>query len=135
MFVILFLYPFCVCSAMVLISFVVSTLCPFPFLLPRIKMLFKFARKCATMVLYGSNAERSAPGALANHCLSYTGLYLIGNSLFGSNFLAPWFSYNIHIAISRKFNLELCQIFAFLNYGCSLTLQWTGYTHYCRFGY
>lgn len=62
----------------------------------------------APCVLYGSNAERlgSAPGTFANHCLPYTGLYLIGNSLFGWNCLAPWFSYSSRTAIRRKFNLE-----------------------------
>ncbi|KAL4347115.1 hypothetical protein GQ457_17G009510 [Hibiscus cannabinus] len=49
----------------------------------------------APCVLYGSNVERvkSAPGTFANHCLPYSGLYLIGNSFFGWNCLAPWFSY------------------------------------------
>ncbi|KAL3536297.1 hypothetical protein ACH5RR_004758 [Cinchona calisaya] len=62
----------------------------------------------APCVLYGSNAERlgSAPGTFANHCLPYTGLYLIGNSFFGWNCLAPWFSYTSRTAIRRKFNLE-----------------------------
>uniref|UniRef100_A0A2P2JEU0 Cell number regulator 8 n=1 Tax=Rhizophora mucronata TaxID=61149 RepID=A0A2P2JEU0_RHIMU len=62
----------------------------------------------APCVLYGSNAERlgSSPGTFANHCLSYSGLYLIGNSIFGCNFLAPWFSYTSRTAIRRKFNLE-----------------------------
>ncbi|MBA0596832.1 hypothetical protein Gorai_013639 [Gossypium raimondii] len=46
----------------------------------------------APCVLYGSNVERlgSAPGTFANHCLPYSGLYLIGNSFFGWNCLAPW---------------------------------------------
>nr|GMD33284.1 cell number regulator 8-like [Ipomoea batatas] len=62
----------------------------------------------APCVLYGSNVERigSSPGAFANHCLPYTGLYLIGNSFFGWNCLAPWFSYPSRTAIRRKFNLE-----------------------------
>ncbi|KAG8376528.1 hypothetical protein BUALT_Bualt09G0072800 [Buddleja alternifolia] len=62
----------------------------------------------APCVLYGTNVERlgSAPGTFANHCLPYSGLYLIGNALFGSNCLAPWFSYPIRTAIRRKFNLE-----------------------------
>ncbi|XP_039047605.1 cell number regulator 8-like [Hibiscus syriacus] len=62
----------------------------------------------APCVLYGSNAERlgSAPGTFANHCLPYSGLYLIGNSFFGWNCLAPWFSYPTRTAIRRKFNLE-----------------------------
>ncbi|KAB1223909.1 Cell number regulator 8 [Morella rubra] len=62
----------------------------------------------APCVLYGSNAERlgSSPGTFANHCLSYCGLYLIGNSVFGWNCLAPWFSYTSRTAIRRKFNLE-----------------------------
>lgn len=62
----------------------------------------------APCVLYGSNVERmgSSPGAFANHCLPYTGLFVIGNSLFGWNCLAPWFSYPTRTAIRRKFNLE-----------------------------
>ncbi|XP_031398802.1 cell number regulator 8 [Punica granatum] len=62
----------------------------------------------APCVLYGSNAERlgSAPGTFANHCLPYFGLYLIGNSFFGQNCIAPWFSYPTRTAIRRKFNLE-----------------------------
>ncbi|KAI3473253.1 hypothetical protein Pfo_029855 [Paulownia fortunei] len=62
----------------------------------------------APCVLYGTNVERlgSAPGTFANHCLPYTGLYLIGNAFFGWNCLAPWFSYPIRTAIRRKFNLE-----------------------------
>ncbi|KAK8359568.1 hypothetical protein V6Z11_A04G104700 [Gossypium hirsutum] len=62
----------------------------------------------APCVLYGSNVERlgSAPGTFANHCLPYSGLYLIGNSFFGWNCLAPWFSYSTRTAIRRKFNLE-----------------------------
>ncbi|KAL8480621.1 hypothetical protein ACS0TY_027242 [Phlomoides rotata] len=62
----------------------------------------------APCVLYGSNVERlgSTPGTFANHCLPYTGLYLMGNTFFGWNCLAPWFSYPIRTAIRRKFNLE-----------------------------
>ncbi|XP_043700735.1 cell number regulator 8-like [Telopea speciosissima] len=62
----------------------------------------------APCMLYGSNVERlgSGPGAFANHCLSYTALYFLGNSLFGWNCLAPWFSYPSRTAIRRKFNLE-----------------------------
>ncbi|CAI0426925.1 unnamed protein product [Linum tenue] len=62
----------------------------------------------APCVLYGSNAERlgSAPGTFANHCLPYIGLYLIGNSVFGWNCLAPWFSYPTRTAMRRRFNLE-----------------------------
>ncbi|XP_068317683.1 cell number regulator 8-like [Pyrus communis] len=62
----------------------------------------------APCVLYGSNAERlgSAPGTFANHCLPYSALYLIGNTFFGWNCLAPWFSYPRRTAIRRKFNLE-----------------------------
>ncbi|KAG8504145.1 hypothetical protein CXB51_002489 [Gossypium anomalum] len=59
-------------------------------------------------VLYGTNVERlgSDPGTFANHCLPYSVLYLIGNSFFGWNCLAPWFSYPTRTAIRRKFNLE-----------------------------
>ncbi|XP_076937633.1 cell number regulator 8-like [Bidens hawaiensis] len=62
----------------------------------------------APCVVYGSNVERlgSAPGTFANHCLPYTGLYLIGNSLFGWNCMAPWFSYPTRTAIRKKFNLQ-----------------------------
>ena len=62
----------------------------------------------APCVLYGSNVERlgSAPGTFANHCLPYSGLYLIGTFFFGCNFLAQWFSYPTRTAIRRKFNLE-----------------------------
>ncbi|XP_059305764.1 cell number regulator 8 [Lycium ferocissimum] len=62
----------------------------------------------APCVLYGSNAERlgSAPGSFANHCLPYTGLYVIGQSFFGSNCVAPFFTYPSRTAIRRKFNLE-----------------------------
>ncbi|KAL6987421.1 Cell number regulator 8 [Sarracenia purpurea var. burkii] len=59
-------------------------------------------------VLYGSNVERigSGQGTFANHCLAYSGLYLLGNSFFGWNCLAPWFSYRSRTAIRQKFNLE-----------------------------
>lgn len=59
-------------------------------------------------VLYGSNAERllAGTGTFSNHCLPYCGLYLIGQSFFGWNCLAPWFSYPSRTAIRRKFNLE-----------------------------
>ncbi|KAH8485235.1 hypothetical protein Peur_071116 [Populus x canadensis] len=62
----------------------------------------------APCVLYGSNAERlgSTPGTFANHCMQYSGLYLIGSSFFGGNCIAPWFSYPSRTAIRRKFNLE-----------------------------
>ncbi|XP_038721283.1 cell number regulator 8-like [Tripterygium wilfordii] len=62
----------------------------------------------APCVLYGSNVERlgSVPGTFSNHCFPYTGLYLIGNSFFGWNCLAPLFSYPTRTAIRRKFNLE-----------------------------
>ncbi|CAK7342982.1 unnamed protein product [Dovyalis caffra] len=62
----------------------------------------------APCVLYGSNVERlgSTPGTFATHCLPYSGLYLIGNSFFGGNCIAPWFSYPSRTAIRRKFNLE-----------------------------
>ncbi|XP_051130589.1 cell number regulator 8-like [Andrographis paniculata] len=62
----------------------------------------------APCVLYGTNVERlgSSPGTFANHCMPYTGLYLFGNTFFGWNCLAPWFSYPIRTAIRRKFNLE-----------------------------
>ncbi|XP_009767586.1 cell number regulator 8-like [Nicotiana sylvestris] len=62
----------------------------------------------APCVLYGSNAERigSAPGSFSNHCLPYTGLYLIGQSFFGWNCMAPWFSYPSRTALRQKFNLE-----------------------------
>ncbi|KAJ8899762.1 hypothetical protein K2173_019462 [Erythroxylum novogranatense] len=62
----------------------------------------------APCVLYGSNIERlgSSTGTFTNHCLSYTGLYLIGNAIFGWNCLAPWFTYPSRTALRRKYNLE-----------------------------
>lgn len=62
----------------------------------------------APCVVYGSNVERlgSAPWSFANHCLPYYGLYLIGNSFFGWNCMAPWFSYPTRTAIRSRFNLE-----------------------------
>ncbi|XP_024028721.1 cell number regulator 8 [Morus notabilis] len=62
----------------------------------------------APCVLYGSNVERlrSSTGTFANHCLPYSGLYLLGNFFFGGNLLAPWLSYPSRSAIRRKFNLE-----------------------------
>nr|GMD59677.1 cell number regulator 8 [Ipomoea batatas] len=62
----------------------------------------------APCVLYGSNVERivPAPGTFSAHCLPYTALYLIGDSCFGWNCLAPWFSFRSRTAIRRKFNLE-----------------------------
>lgn len=62
----------------------------------------------APCVLYGSNVERlgSAPGSFSNHCMTYTALYLLGNSFFGWNCLAPWFSYTSRTAVRRRFNLE-----------------------------
>ncbi|XP_075490207.1 cell number regulator 8-like [Primulina tabacum] len=62
----------------------------------------------APCLLYGSNVERlgATPSSFTNHCLPYTALYLIGNSFFGGNCLAPWFSYPTRTAIRRKFNLE-----------------------------
>lgn len=62
----------------------------------------------APCLLYGSNAERleSSPGNFASHCLSYTGLYLLGSSVFGGNCLAPLLSYGNRTAIRRRFNLE-----------------------------
>ncbi|KAK4396327.1 Cell number regulator 8 [Sesamum angolense] len=49
----------------------------------------------APCVLYGTNVERlgSAPGTFANHCLPYTGFYLMGNAFFGWNCFAPLFSF------------------------------------------
>ncbi|KAL3646757.1 Cell number regulator 8 [Castilleja foliolosa] len=71
-------------------------------------------------VLHGSNVERlgSAPGTFANHCLPYTGLYLVGNCLFGWNCLAPWFSYPNRTAIRHKFNLEGSCEAASRTFGC-----------------
>ncbi|XP_074312075.1 cell number regulator 8 [Silene latifolia] len=62
----------------------------------------------APCVLYGTNAERlgSTSGSFTSHCMTYTALYLIGNSFFGWNCLAPWFSYSTRTAIRRSFNLE-----------------------------
>lgn len=62
----------------------------------------------APCVLYGSNVERFAarPGTFANSCLPYTGLYMLGNALFGWNCIAPWFSHHTRTAIRRRYNLE-----------------------------
>ncbi|KAG6697044.1 hypothetical protein I3842_09G180300 [Carya illinoinensis] len=62
----------------------------------------------APCVLYGGNVERlgSSPGTFGRHCLSYSGLYLIGNYIFGGNILAPCFSSTSRTAIRRMFNLE-----------------------------
>lgn len=72
----------------------------------------------APCVLYGSNAERlgSTPGTFVNHCLPYTGLYLIGQSFFGSNCVAPCFTYPSRTAIRRKFNLEVGYLFKILTF-------------------
>lgn len=69
----------------------------------------------APCVLYGSNAERigSSPGSFTNHCLPYTGLFLIGQSFFGWNCMAPWFSYPSRTAIRQRFNLEVGCLLAF----------------------
>ncbi|XP_021730612.1 cell number regulator 8 [Chenopodium quinoa] len=74
----------------------------------------------APCVLYGSNVERlgSTTGSFSNHCLSYAALYLIGNSLFGWNSLAPCLSYTSRTAVRRTFNLEgNCEALT-RNYGC-----------------
>lgn len=67
----------------------------------------------APCVLYGSNMERlhSNPGTFGNHCLHYSGLYVIGNSCFGWNCLAPWLSYHSRTEIRRRFNLEVSYCF------------------------
>ncbi|XP_035544646.1 cell number regulator 8-like [Juglans regia] len=86
----------------------------------------------APCVLYGGNVERlgSSPGTFGNHCLSYSGLYLIGNSIFGGNFLAPWFSYTSRTAIRRMFNLEAsfmyCSDMIHVDWSRSW-LKWTPY--------
>ncbi|WOL01917.1 cell number regulator 8-like [Canna indica] len=63
---------------------------------------------CLPCALYGSNVERlgAVPGSFADHCLSYTGLYMLGNALFGWNCLAPCFAHFTRTAIRHKFNLE-----------------------------
>ncbi|KAK2977579.1 hypothetical protein RJ640_007215 [Escallonia rubra] len=68
----------------------------------------------APCMLYASTAERigSGPGTFANHCLTYSGLFLIGNLVFGENCLAPWFSYRSRTAIRRRFNLEATTVVA-----------------------
>ncbi|XP_010553327.1 PREDICTED: cell number regulator 8-like [Tarenaya hassleriana] len=75
----------------------------------------------APCVLYGSNVERlgSVPGSFTTHCLPYLGLYLMGNSFFGCNCLAPCFSYPIRSAIRRKFNLE--GSFEAMNRSCGIS--------------
>lgn len=69
----------------------------------------------APCFLYGSNVERlgSGRGTFANHCLNYSGLYLIGESFFGLNCIAPCFSYPSRTAVRRTFNLEgSCEAFS-----------------------
>nr|KAJ0201470.1 hypothetical protein LSAT_V11C600310510 [Lactuca sativa] len=83
----------------------------FPFLIISLKnesISSRLLGSVAPCVIYGSNVERlgSTPGTFANHCLPYTGLYLIGNSFFGWNCMAPWFSYPTRTTIRRKFNLQ-----------------------------
>ncbi|EPS59953.1 hypothetical protein M569_14853, partial [Genlisea aurea] len=62
----------------------------------------------APCVLHGSNSERlgAVPGTFSNHCWPYTGLYFIGNVLFGWNCLAPFYAYSNRTSIRRQFNLE-----------------------------
>jgi hypothetical protein len=71
-------------------------------------MLSGLLGSVAPCVLYGSNVERLAAGqsTFANSCLPYTGLFMLGNSLFGWNCLAPWFSHPTRTAIRRRYNLE-----------------------------
>jgi len=71
-------------------------------------MLSGLLGSVAPCVLYGSNVERLAAGqsTFANSCFTYTGLYMLGNSLFGWNCLAPWFSHPTRTAIRRRYNLE-----------------------------
>ncbi|TVU21739.1 hypothetical protein EJB05_31396 [Eragrostis curvula] len=74
----------------------------------------------APCVLYGSNVERLAAGqgTFVNSCLPYTGLYMLGNSLFGWNCLAPWFSHPTRTAIRRRYNLEASSS------GCLTMVSW-----------
>lgn len=60
-------------------------------------------------MLYASNVERlgAGPGSFANSCLPYAGLYILGNSILGGNYIAPLYSYPSRTAIRRKFNLEV----------------------------
>ncbi|KAK9920860.1 hypothetical protein M0R45_029400 [Rubus argutus] len=63
----------------------------------------------APCVLYGTNAERlssSTGSTFASHCLTYSGLYLIGNAFFGWNCLAPFFAARNRTAMRHKFNLQ-----------------------------
>lgn len=63
----------------------------------------------APCVLYGTNAERlssSTGSSFASHCLTYSGLYLIGHAFFGWNCLAPWFAARNRTAMRHKFNLQ-----------------------------
>jgi hypothetical protein len=73
-------------------------------------MLSGLLGSIAPCVLYGSNVERLAAGqgTFANSCLPYTGLYMLGKSLFGWNCLAPCFSHPTRTAIRRRYNLEAC---------------------------
>lgn len=79
----------------------------------------------APCVLFGGNAERlgSVPGSFTHNCLTYAGLYMLGNCFFGWNCLAPWFSYPGRTAIRRRFNLEgNCQTLA-RSVGCQGILR------------
>jgi len=80
----------------------------------------------APCVLYGSNKERldSNPGTFGNHCLHYSGLYVIGNSCFGWNGLAPWLSYHSRTEIRRRFNLEVSYCFIICLLLCSDDMSW-----------
>ena len=71
-------------------------------------MLSGLLGSVAPCVLYGSNVERLAAGqsTFANSCFTYTGLYMLGSSLFGWNCLAPWFSHPTRTAIRQRYNLE-----------------------------
>lgn len=67
----------------------------------------------APCVLYGTNAERlssSSGSTFASHCLTYSGLYLIGNAFFGWNCLAPFFAARNRTAMRHKFNLQASYI-------------------------
>lgn len=87
-------------------------------------------------MLYGTNVERlgSAPGTFANHCLPYTGFYLMGNAFFGWNCFAPLFSFPTRTAIRRKFNLEVSSFIKFSTLCSSIVmLRLQGTNWYCLF--
>ncbi|KAI5070228.1 hypothetical protein GOP47_0014571 [Adiantum capillus-veneris] len=62
----------------------------------------------APCFLYASNVERLHPtteNTLTNHFCTYSGLFCLGNFIFGCNALAPCFSSASRTELRRKYNL------------------------------